>query len=418
MQTESDSVFEYIFGLTTPGVKLELGRVKQFLTFIGKPYEAYPVFHVAGTNGKGSTSAMTASILRAAGFKTGLFTSPHLIKPNERIRIGDIFVPDEFIIDRVQAWRQQITELGLTFFEVLTALGMDYFRQESVDYAVFETGLGGRLDATNVVDPLACIITAISMDHENILGDTIEQIALEKAGIIKAGKPVFLAKNSRAVKEVMESKCREVGAQLHYVPDLAKILDSRIVGTKQQIKIEFDGDVLELTLPLLGRHQVENFCNVLVTLNVLGFDLNSRSIQLGLDQLSWPGRLQLLQTNPMVLYDVAHNPAGLERLVESLILSSHSRATLIAAFNARKNIKSMLDILASWKGQVLFSLFEGHSSIEKQVLIAMGVSDEVIFSSLEEAYIKALEHADGKEAICFFGSHYIATTLEEMFKAE
>ena len=418
MQTESDSVFEYIFGLTAPGVKLELGRVKQFLTFIGKPYEAYPVFHVAGTNGKGSTSAMTASILRAAGFKTGLFTSPHLIKPNERIRIGDIFVPDEFIIDRVQAWRQQITELGLTFFEVLTALGMDYFRQESVDYAVFETGLGGRLDATNVVDPLACIITAISMDHENILGDTIEQIALEKAGIIKAGKPVFLAKNSRAVKEVMESKCREVGAQLHYVPDLAKILDSRIVGTKQQIKIEFDGDVLELTLPLLGRHQVENFCNVLVTLNVLGFDLNSRSIQLGLDQLSWPGRLQLLQTNPMVLYDVAHNPAGLERLVESLILSSHSRATLIAAFNARKNIKSMLDILASWKGQVLFSLFEGHSSIEKQVLIAMGVSDEVIFSSLEEAYIKALEHADGKEAICFFGSHYIATTLEEMFKAE
>ena len=418
MQTESDSVFEYIFGLTTPGVKLELGRVKQFLTFIGKPYEAYPVFHVAGTNGKGSTSAMTASILRAAGFKTGLFTSPHLIKPNERIRIGDIFVPDEFIIDRVQAWRQQITELGLTFFEVLTALGMDYFRQESVDYAVFETGLGGRLDATNVVDPLACIITAISMDHENILGDTIEQIALEKAGIIKAGKPVFLAKNSRAVKEVMESKCREVGAPLHYVPDLAKILDSRIVGTKQQVKIEFDGDVLELTLPLLGRHQVENFCNVLVTLNVLGFDLNSRSIQLGLDQLSWPGRLQLLQTNPMVLYDVAHNPAGLERLVESLILSSHSRATLIAAFNARKNIKSMLDILASWKGQVLFSLFEGHSSIEKQVLIAMGVSDEVIFSSLEEAYIKALEHADGKEAICFFGSHYIATTLEEMFKAE
>ena len=237
MQTESDSVFEYIFGLTTPGVKLELGRVKQFLTFIGKPYEAYPVFHVAGTNGKGSTSAMTASILRAAGFKTGLFTSPHLIKPNERIRIGDIFVPDEFIIDRVQAWRQQITELGLTFFEVLTALGMDYFRHESVDYAVFETGLGGRLDATNVVDPLACIITAISMDHENILGDTIEQIALEKAGIIKAGKPVFLAKNSRAVKEVMESKCREVGAPLHYVPDLAKILDSRIVGTKQQIKI-------------------------------------------------------------------------------------------------------------------------------------------------------------------------------------
>ena len=418
MQTESDSVFEYIFGLTTPGVKLELGRVKQFLTFIGKPYEAYPVFHVAGTNGKGSTSAMTASILRAAGFKTGLFTSPHLIKPNERIRIGDIFVPDEFIIDRVQAWRQQITELGLTFFEVLTALGMDYFRHESVDYAVFETGLGGRLDATNVVDPLACIITAISMDHENILGDTIEQIALEKAGIIKAGKPVFLAKNSRAVKEVMESKCREVGAQLHYVPDLAKILDSRIVGTKQQIKIEFDGDVLELTLPLLGRHQVENFCNVLVTLNVLGFDLNSRSIQLGLDQLSWPGRLQLLQTNPMVLYDVAHNPAGLERLVESLILSSHSRATLIAAFNARKNIKSMLDILASWKGQVLFSLFEGHSSIEKQVLIAMGVSDEVIFSSLKEAYTKALEHADGREAICFFGSHYIATTLEEMFKAE
>ncbi|NQV30530.1 MAG: bifunctional folylpolyglutamate synthase/dihydrofolate synthase [Candidatus Marinimicrobia bacterium] len=418
MQTKTDPVFDYIFGLTVPGVKLELGRVKQFIENIGNPYQAYSVIHIAGTNGKGSTSAMIASIINAYGVKTGLFTSPHLVKPNERIRIGEIFIPNEFIVNRINAWRQQIEELGLTFFEVLTALGMDYFRQETVEYAVFETGLGGRLDATNVVDPLACIITAISMDHENILGDTLKQIATEKAGIIKAGKPVFLAKNNQEVREVMEQKCMEVGTHLYYVPDFANILSVHVAGTKQNIRIEFDGDVLEFSLPLLGHHQVENFCNVLVTLDGLGFELNSSVIQLGLDQMSWPGRIQTLQSSPLVLYDVAHNPAGLERLVESLILSSHSKATIIAAFNARKNIKAMLDILASWRGQVLFAVFAGHSSIEKQVLMAMGVSNELIYSSLEGAYSRALEIDQGKEAICFFGSHYIAESLNDMFKSE
>ncbi|NQV49255.1 MAG: bifunctional folylpolyglutamate synthase/dihydrofolate synthase [Candidatus Marinimicrobia bacterium] len=417
MQTESDSVFDYIFGLTVPGVKLELGRVKQFVENIGNPHQAYPIIHIAGTNGKGSTSAMIASILNACGSKTGLFTSPHLVKPNERIRIGNIFIPNDFIVNRIDAWRRQIEELGLTFFEVLTALGMDYFKQEAVEYAVFETGLGGRLDATNIVDPIACIITAISMDHENILGDTIEQIAGEKAGIIKAGKPVFLAKNCKAVRAVMEQKCQEVGAQLYYVPAKVEILAVQVVKTKQDIKVAFGGDMLEFSLPLLGSHQVENFCNALVTLDGLGFELNSNSIQLGLDQMSWPGRLQTLQTEPLVLYDVAHNPGGLERLVESLIQSSQSQVTLIAAFNARKNIKPMLEILADWQGQVLFSVFPGHSSIEKHTLIGLGVNEALICPNLEEAYSRALQIGQGKTSICFFGSHYIAETLYSMFQS-
>jgi len=162
---DSKSVFEYIFGLTVPGVKLELSRVEAFMDRLGNPHAAYPVIHIAGTNGKGSTAAMLAGILRAYGKKTGLFTSPHLITPNERIRVGNTLVSDEFIVRKVEEWRVHIDELGITFFEVLTALGMEYFRQHSVDYAVIETGLGGRLDATNVVNPIASIITSVSMDH-------------------------------------------------------------------------------------------------------------------------------------------------------------------------------------------------------------------------------------------------------------
>lgn len=417
LKQDSTSVFEYIFGLTTPGVKLELSRVKDFMEVLGKPYTAYPVIHIAGTNGKGSTAAMLAAILGAYGHKTGLFTSPHLVTPNERIRVGKTLVSDEFIISHVEEWRDTIDALGITFFELLTALAMVYFKQESVDYAVLETGLGGRLDATNVVDPIASIITSISMDHENILGDDLATIAGEKAGIIKPLRPVILGKNFRVVRQVIEQKSQLEKAPYTYVPDNVKIRQVEIQGLSQHVRLSINHQTIEVDLPLLGHHQVENFANVMASLNELGFSLDVAIIQKGLNEMVWLGRLQTLQKDPLVLYDVAHNPEGLARLLESLHELDMDDCIVVAAFNARKNIRPMLDMLEQWSGGVIHSIFAGHSALTIEALEGMGVHSASISGNLPDAYERALKlRSNEQQPICFVGSHYLAEALFPMFE--
>ena len=417
MNPDSKSVFDYIFGLTTPGVRLELSRVEEFMTRLGKPHASYPVIHIAGTNGKGSTAAMLAAILEAYGKRTGLFTSPHLITPNERIRVGSTLVSDEFIVRKVEAWRSHIDEVGITFFEVLTALGMEYFNQQSVDYAVIETGLGGRLDATNVVDPIASIITSVSLDHENILGDNLAQIAGEKAGIIKSQCPIFLGKNPDIVQKVVEQKSQLINAPYVYVPKKVKIEDVRFRGMSQRVRCSLAGQAIEVELPLLGQHQVENFTNVLASLDELGFNLDASIIQNGLDNMIWQGRMQALQKEPLVLYDVAHNPEGLTRLLDSLQELGKTNSIIVAAFNARKNIQPMLDLLNKWSGEVIFTAFSGHSAVEKETLVHLGVNPDMIATNLQTAYARALElRSNDHQSICFIGSHYLAESLFPMFE--
>ena len=412
------AIFDYIFGLTVPGVKLELSRMHEFMDRIGRPYTDYPVIHIAGTNGKGSTAAMLAAILGASGKRVGLFTSPHLIKPNERIRIGDVLVSDDFIIQQVELWRPHIDELGITFFEVLTALGMEYFKQQAVDYAVIETGLGGRLDATNVVNPVLSIITSVSMDHENILGHDLGTIAGEKAGIIKPSRPVILSVNPDMVIDVIQKKSINEGAELIYVPDKVKMLTSNPKSLSQVVSVSVDERLLEIELPLLGNHQVENLANVLAALDVLGLTLELGVIQKGLDAMNWQGRMQVMQKNPLVLYDVAHNPEGLSRLLASLHELGKDDTIIIAAFNARKNLKPMQKLLDQWPGEVIYSAFEGHSSVKNDALIHMGVKAERIAPDLGSAYSRAVaSRGDGGKAICFIGSHYLAEIIFPMFDA-
>jgi len=413
INSDPKNIFDYIFSLTTPGVKLELSRVERLMTLLGEPHRSYKIIHIAGTNGKGSTAAMLASILNVYGIKTGLFTSPHLIKPNERVRIGQKMIPDEFIVDQVEAWRSDIDKLGITFFEVLTALGMVYFKEQQVEYAVFETGLGGRLDATNVVDPVVSIITAISMDHEHILGHTLEKIALEKAGIIKPGRPLILGRNEDRVQQLMEAVCQKRGSVLIPVDELVRVRETWPEGTGQKVTVELNGRTIHVNLPLMGGHQLENFNNVLVTLDYLNLDLDSLKIQAGLDSMQWLGRMQVLHKEPLVLYDVAHNLDGLERLMEALREQHMQDAVLIAAFNARKNISVLLDALKNWSGPVLFTAFQGHSALDVAALKQYGIQPELIFSDPQEAYARALElQLRQDQCICFFGSHYLA---EELF---
>jgi len=296
-------------------------------------------------------------------------------------------------------------------------LGMEYFKQQSVEYAVIETGLGGRLDATNVVDPIVSVITNVSMDHENILGDNLTTIAGEKAGIIKPKRPTLLGKNSDVVRQVIEQKCQHVKAPFINVPDRVKIQQVVPQGLSQHVSIGVADKTLEIDLPLLGRHQVENFTNVLATLDELGFKLDAATIQKGLDEMIWLGRMQVLEKNHPVMYDVAHNPEGLDRLLESLNELDRGNTIIVAAFNARKNIRPMLDMLENWTGNVIFTIFAGHSAVERETLMHLGVNSDMISSNLENAYIRALElRSSEDQAICFIGSHYLAETLFPMFE--
>ncbi len=414
--TEPQSVFDYIFGLTIPGVKLELSRVREFMQIVGSPHSKYPIIHIAGTNGKGSTAAMMATILSASGLKTGLFTSPHLVIPNERVKVDGEMISDAFIIEHVEQWKPHIDRLGITFFEVLTALGFAYFCSETVDIAVIETGLGGRLDATNVVDPLASVITAVSMDHENILGNTLEQIAGEKAGIVKPGKPVFLGRNPKAVQGVVQERGLSEGSKYIYIPEAIQIRGVDVSKTSQLVDIEVQGQAYRINLPLLGRHQVENLSNVLVTLKGLDFSFDSKLIQKALDGMQWWGRIQPLQDEPPVFYDVAHNLEGLERLLEALKEAGYGDAILIPAFNARKSIQPMLDVLQDWQGTILYSSFTGHSAVNSEMLKKHGVPEHMIFKNPEVAYEEARGmRTSENQAVCFFGSHYLAESLYELF---
>ena len=418
MSTASSVIFDYIFGLTGGDVKLELTRIEQFMDQLGKPYEAYPVIHIAGTNGKGSTASMLAASLRGYGYKVGLYTSPHLITPNERIRVNDQFVPDAFIVSQVESWRDRIDELGITFFEILTALALVYFKEQQVDYAVLETGLGGRLDATNVVDPLMSIITSISMDHENILGNTIELIAAEKAGIIKAGKPLVLARNTDLVRQIMTSTCDARNARIRYAPEQMPVTISGSHDGFERIRFASPDFEQEVQLPLRGMHQVENFQTVLTALELMDLELDATRIQQGLDNLQWWGRMQTLQEQPRVIYDVAHNPDGLLRLQQSLSAAAMGDAILIAAFNARKNVSKMLELLAGWPGPVLFTLFGGHSAVPRENLLAWGVPESSIDLTPDKAYTHALSlRSRPDQVICYFGSHYLAEDIYPLFAA-
>jgi dihydrofolate synthase / folylpolyglutamate synthase len=407
-------IYDYIFSLTIPGVKLELDRVYEFSNRIGKPHEHYPIIHVAGTNGKGSTTTMLYAVLLAYGKKTGINISPHLVHPEERIRVNGIPASSEFITQTVAEWKHDIEDLELTFFEVITALAQQYFMEQNVDYAVIETGLGGRLDATNIVDPIVSVITSISLDHTGILGETLEAVAGEKAGIIKANKPVVIGHNPPEAMDVLLQKAKDVNAPVICVADEVEIRDVQIMHDifQQLVSYKIRGETYKIVIPLLGDFQTENFAIVLLTLLALDIPLDEAIINKGLSQMSWRGRIEILQKSPLFIYDVAHNPSGLERLLNSLIHFGLGDISLLAGLNKRKDLESMFHLLQGWQGHVDFFRYDGHFSCDEDDLRKMLNGKNQLFSSLSEAIKNKNEH--GQNA-CIFGSHYFAKELYSIF---
>jgi len=304
-----------------------LDRVRELLAALGNPQLAYPAVHVAGTKGKGSTTAMIDAALRAGGYRTGMYTSPHLHTFRERIRRDGDMIPEEDVSRLVERMAPVVAERPeVTVFEIITAMAMLYFAEEPVDIGVFEVGLGGRLDATNVLTPEVAVITSISLDHTKILGDTIEAIAGEKAGIIKPGVPAVSAPQRKGALDVIVRKAAAEGAPLTIVGQdwLWSPGDADFAGQTLAVYRAGHAGAPEyeaLEIPLLGAHQQENAATAIAALETLregGRPLGRGAILKGLSEVCWPGRMEILGWRPLVVVDGAHNPYSMERLLEAL----------------------------------------------------------------------------------------------------
>jgi dihydrofolate synthase/folylpolyglutamate synthase len=308
--------------------KFDLQNITRLSSRLANPHRASPCAHVAGTNGKGSTAALLESILRAAGFRTGLYTSPHLMRINERIRVSGEEISDaEFAaaFTRVHALIEELLASGglaahPTYFECVTAMAFDHFARAGAGFAVYEVGMGGRLDSTNIVEPEVAVITQVDFDHEEYLGHSIEQIAAEKAGIIKPGVRVVSAAEHPAATAVIRRRAGEQNAHVVETSTEYRVEDVRadVRGTRFTLRCPRDNWRLELHITLAGRYQLRNAVAAVAAARLLasrGFSVDDGAIAAGIAAARWPGRLQLIQEHPAVFLDGTHNPAGARELV-------------------------------------------------------------------------------------------------------
>lgn len=299
------------------GMDFKLERVALALKSLGDPHRRYPSVHIAGTNGKGSVAAMLHSVLSAAGYRVGLYTSPHLVSFTERIRVGTMPIAEADVVALARDIRSAATVRGieLTFFEFVTVMAFLHFARCAIDVAVVEVGLGGRLDATNVLDPEVAVVTTIGLDHQEFLGDTITSIAREKAGVIKPGRPVVIGDVPNAARAVLAATALEVGAPARWLGQ-----DFRSSPDEPFGYTGFGGELHDLTLPLRGRHQRDNAAMAIAAaMHLRGqFDISDDAIRRGIAEVRWPGRLDIVETQPLIVLDGAHNTDGIAALIGEL----------------------------------------------------------------------------------------------------
>ncbi len=357
-QAALDYIFSFVDFSKTHAANLdpknfELGRVFALLARLGDPHTAWPSIHIAGTKGKGSTAAFCASALAAGGYRTGLYTSPHLQDFSERIQVNGAAIPQRAVADLIEEIKPAVAATpAISTFEIMTALAFLHFQRERVDAAVIEVGLGGRLDATNVITPLVSVITSISIDHVPILGHTLAEIAGEKAGIIKPGVPVVMAPQRDEAKLKITETARSQSAPLIGVGDEVKFEGVRRSLDGQFLRVWINPDQkMELEIPLLGDHQLENAATAWAALQIAheqGLGLRGDAIQKGFAATSWPGRFEILQRTPFVILDAAHNPDSAQKLRRTLEQTLPGRP-LVLVFGASGD-KAVPEFLRAFAG--------------------------------------------------------------------
>ncbi len=413
--------------LPRSGIVWDIKRIERLLKRLGDPQYAARNVHVAGTKGKGSTAAMIAAILQQAGYRTGLYTSPHLLAFTERIKVDGKPIAEadwarlvEVIRPHVEA-ENALGDLGeLTTFEILTAMAFLHFRGLRTDYQVIEVGLGGRLDATNVVRPQLCVITSISYDHTDVLGDTLTQIAGEKAGIIKPGATVVSAPQFPEAMAVIGRVCREKRASLVKVgQDVTWQLD-RFDETGQDFQVKGRLDEYALRIPLLGEHQVENAANAVAAAEVLaekGARIGAADIAAGLSGVDWPGRLQVLRRRPWLVVDGAHNTYSMRKLGEALRdYFRYDRLTLVLGFSGDKDVPGMVAEVVKITRDIILVASRHPRSVKTALLVEEfkkhGIEPRQA-DSVSKAVKLALASAGPNDLICAAGSVFIVAEVME-----
>jgi dihydrofolate synthase/folylpolyglutamate synthase len=414
--------------LPRSGIVWDLKRIERLLARLDDPQNYAKSVHVAGTKGKGSTSAMIASILKEAGYKVGLYTSPHLLSYTERIQYDGKPISESDWAKLTESIRPHVEEenrrgdLGeLTTFEIFTAMAFLHFRQVKTDWQVVEVGLGGRLDATNVVRPEVCVMTSISYDHMDVLGDTLAKIAREKSGIIKPGADVVSSPQNPEAMEVIEEVCREKGVRLVRVGKDVRWERVGFNTAGQSFKVKGQKGEYDLWLPLLGEHQIENAANAVAAIELLierGVVVKPEAIVGGLRKVRWPGRLQMLGREPWVVVDGAHNADSMHRLGEAIgQYFRYGKLTLILGFGADKDVPGMTAEAVKMTGDIILVASRHPRATRPEALVAEfrkhGVTPRVV-PSVREAVELALEGAGPEDMVGAAGSIFVVAEVIEM----
>ena len=416
-----ESAKRFIFSREFFGMKLGLENITEFLEQLGHPQDKYKTVHIAGTNGKGSTAAMLEAIFRAQGYKTGLYTSPHLVDFRERIQVSGLKIDKQSVVEFISAHKKIMQKRKLTFFEVVTALALDYFARKKVDVSVIETGLGGRLDATNVLSPSLTITTDIDFDHTEVLGKTLRKISREKAGIIKPGKPHLVGLLPKQAMEIFDRQCKQLKSPLY------KLGDTDLTMQIERMAIDFRDKGFNLSgvsPALYGTHQLKNTALVLKAASILrrnGLYVSKKAVIKGIKNTIWPGRFQVLTRPgyPTVVLDVAHNPGGVRAFVNSFKLRFPNKsAMLITGFVKGKMHQPMFDILSKIASGYALVPLKSHRSVDMPELIKtveFGSVPFKRFGSLIAAFNNLTKKHGSDDIICVVGSHYLVGEFLERF---
>jgi dihydrofolate synthase / folylpolyglutamate synthase len=409
-----------------------LDRMEAFLEALGNPERRYPTIHVAGTSGKGSTSTMIATVLQAAGKRTGLHTKPHLVSVTERARVDGVSIPEEAFGDLIGEMQTAVARMAdehghPTYYETLLALAFLWFARSEVDVAVIEAGIGGRLDGTNVLNPRVSIITNVGLDHTEILGETIAEIARDKAGIAKAGVPLLSATRDGEARAVIERACAEAGAPFISVADTVRIEAGEDQPSGQSFSVVTPLDRYELSTPILGDFQQENAATAILALEQLDATLrpSREAIEAGFARLRIPGRMEFFRAQPGVVFDIAHNPDKAEHLAHALAQAfPNHRFAFVMAVGESQDAVGVISPFVRLAGSSFtftsFSTAAGRTPTPPQRLALLGQSIGAVGAAICDplaAFSMARSNAEPDDIVVVTGSTFVVAELREWFVA-
>lgn len=415
--TAFQAILEYLYGLKRFGIRLGLENISYLLSRLGNPQKSVKAIHVGGTNGKGSTVALIQSVLMEKGYSVGLYTSPHLRSVRERIQINRIDISeDEFISifetikDIIESEKKEIT-----FFEFLTAMALKYFHDQKTDFAVMEVGMGGRFDATNIIDPEVSVITNIDYEHTEYLGKELKEIAFEKAGIVKKGGTLVTGVRQKDVLTLMQDICDSRDAGIYSLDNDFKVTVEKIDMTETRFHFQDRKKIFNnLEIPLVGRYQVDNAALAVKASLVLtehGFDIGEEEIRNGLKNVKLKGRFQIVKRNPVLICDGAHNPAGIKSFMESLLrLVNFDRLFVIFGAMSDKDLSQMGEHFASHADTIILVKPGVERAVAPELMLnhfKKHKQEVIIIRNVDAAINQALLRAKEKDVICIIGSLYL-----------